>query len=135
MTAADNKKLMQEIFSGLAQGDRALFLASLAEDFRWTITGTTAWSKTYNGRQAVLDDLVAPLRAKLGGPSRTVASRFIADDDIVVVEAHGHNTTKAGAPYNNRYCFVYRLAGGKLIELTEYLDTELVTAALGDPGT
>jgi hypothetical protein len=26
-----------------------------------------------------------------------------------------------------------RLAGGKLAEVTEYMDTELVTAALGDP--
>jgi hypothetical protein len=49
------------------------------------------------------------------------------------VEARGSNTTNAGVPYNNRYCYVFRLAEGKLQELTEYLDTELVTAALGDP--
>jgi ketosteroid isomerase-like protein len=49
-----------------------------------------------------------------------------------VVEARGNNTTKTGKPYNNAYCFVIRLHDGKLKEITEYMDTELVTAVLGD---
>jgi ketosteroid isomerase-like protein len=36
-------------------------------------------------------------------------------------------------PYNNTYCWVYRLAGRKMQEVTEYMDTALVTAALGAP--
>jgi ketosteroid isomerase-like protein len=64
----------------------------------------------------------------------TVAHRFIADGDHVAVEARGANTTRAGARYDNSYCFVFRLADGKLAEVTEYMDTELVTAVLGDPG-
>lgn len=63
---------------------------------------------------------------------RTTAHRFIAEDDLVVVEARGSNMTKTGKAYNNAYCFIFRLAGGKLQEVTEYLDTELVTSALGD---
>jgi hypothetical protein len=38
---------------------------------------------------------------------------------------------KSGAPYNNNYCFVFRLSDHQLKEVTEYFDTELVTAALG----
>jgi len=34
-------------------------------------------------------------------------------------------------PYNNTYCNVYRIADGKIRQLTEYLDTELVTTAFG----
>lgn len=64
--------------------------------------------------------------------SSTTAHRFIAEGDHVVVEVRGNNTTKAGIPYNNTYCFVFRIADGRVKELTEYLDTELVTAALGD---
>lgn len=41
------------------------------------------------------------------------------------------NVTKAGVPYNNTYCFVFRLADGKVREVTEYMDTALVAAALG----
>jgi uncharacterized protein len=41
MGATENKHLMQRIFTEFAQGNPDLFLASMAEDFRWTIIGTT----------------------------------------------------------------------------------------------
>jgi 2-iminobutanoate/2-iminopropanoate deaminase len=53
----------------------------------------------------------------------------------VVIEARGSATTKAGKPYNNAYCWIYRIAEGKMKEITEYLDTELATAALGGRGS
>ena len=51
----------------------------------------------------------------------------------MVVLARGNNTTISGQRYENEYCFVIRLKGGKMRELIEYADTELMTAALGDP--
>jgi ketosteroid isomerase-like protein len=36
---------------------------------------------------------------------------------------------KGGLPYCNTYCFVFRLADGKLAEVTEYMDSELVTCS------
>ena len=45
----------------------------------------------------------------------------------------GEVITKTGKPYNNTYCFVIRMRDGKMVELTEYFDTELVTAALEPP--
>ncbi len=133
MNPSENKNLMQRIFSGLSEGNSQLFFESMADDFCWTLTGTTKWSKTYSGKQAVIDKLIGPLRAKLEGRIRTTARRFIADGEFVVVEAQGNNRTKTGAAYNNTYCYVFRLEGGKLKEMTEYFDTELVTSALGDP--
>ena len=131
MGAAENKQLMQRIFSELAKGNGKPFVESMADDFRWTVTGATRWSGTYHGKQAVLDDLMKPLFAQFADQYTNTAHRFIAEDDYVVIECRGRVTTKAGTPYNNAYCFVCRIAGGKLQELTEYLDTELVTAALG----
>ena len=45
---------------------------------------------------------------------------------VVVVECRGSVTTKTGRPYNNRYCLVCLLKDGKIKELTEYMDTNLV---------
>jgi uncharacterized protein len=135
MGATENKQLMQSIFAELSKSNSRPFVESMADDFRWTVAGTTKWSKTYEGKQAVLTELFGPLRARIEGNLKTTADRFIADGDYVAVEARGNNMTKTGVPYNNRYCFVFRLAKGKLKEVTEYLDTELVTAALGDPPT
>jgi uncharacterized protein len=132
MGAAENKQLLQNVFAELSVGNAKPFVDSMADDIRWTVMGTTKWSKTYEGKQAVLTDVFGVLRAKVGDQIRTTAHRFIAEGDYVVVEARGNNVTKAGKPYNNAYCFVFRLADGKLKELTEYLDTELVTAVFGD---
>src|SRR5258707_15402688 len=121
MSAVENKQLMRHIFAELAAGNSRPFMESFAEDVRWTIIGTTKWSRTYEGKKAVREDLLAPLRQRLVNPVKIAARRFIADDDLVVVEASGEATTKTARPYNNRYCWIFRLAGGKVRELTEYL--------------
>ena len=57
--------------------------------------------------------------------------RFIARDDHGVVEARGEMRTKAGVPYNNEYCLIYRLKDGKIVEFREYCDSALTEAVLG----
>lgn len=66
--------------------------------------------------------MLGELRAGLEIDSRirTTAHRFIAEGECVVVEARGNDLTKAGMRYDNDYCFVFRLADGKLREPTEY---------------
>jgi uncharacterized protein len=130
MQTSENKRLVGAIFEGLSRGDARLFIETMHDDFRWTITGSTAWSKTYDGKAAVLRDLFGPLRMRLPGTIRTKAQRLIADGDIVVVEARGDNITSDGKRYDNEYCYIIRLDAGRLVELTEYLDTELVTTSL-----
>jgi ketosteroid isomerase-like protein len=131
MSAAENKQLLQNIFSELSKGNGKPFVESLADEICWTIIGSTKFSRTYRGKQAVLNELLRPLFAQFADQYTNTAHRFIAEDDYVVVECSGRVTTKLGAPYNNTYCWICRVADGKLQELTEYLDTELVTAALG----
>ena len=97
------------------------------------MTGTTKWSRSYDGKATVLTELFAPLRAKMNGPLRNRPVRLVAEGDLVVVEVRGNNTTVKGEAYNNAYCNVIRLEDGKLKELTEYCDTALVDALLGDP--
>jgi ketosteroid isomerase-like protein len=104
----------------------------MADDFAWTVTGSNRWSKRYAGKSVILTELFGTLSSQIDGRIRTIGDRFIAEGDYVVVEAHGNNTTKSGKPYNNRYCFVFRLTEGKLKEVTEYMDTELVTACLSE---
>jgi ketosteroid isomerase-like protein len=132
MSTAENKKLLESIFSELSVGNSRPFVEAMADDFSWTVTGTTKWSKKYAGKSVVLGELFGTLTSRMDGRIKTIADRFIAEDDVVVVEAHGSNTTKSGKPYNNRYCFVFRVSAGKLKEVTEYLDTELVSSALAD---
>lgn len=131
MTAADNKRLLQEAFVDLAKGDGRRFIACMADDFVWRMIGSTSWSGTYTGKEAVRKELLAPLFARFASQYTNEALRFIAEDDYVVVECRGRVATKSGRPYNNTYCYVCRFEGGLMRELTEYMDTELVAQALG----
>lgn len=128
-----NKRLVQHIFDELAKSNPKPFVDNMADDFRWTISGSTTWGRTYEGKQAVVKELFGYLRTVIAEKVTTIAHRIVAEGDIVVVEARGNNVTKTGRPYCNSYCMVFRLAGGRLLELTEYMDTELATAALGAP--
>jgi len=129
---SDNKRLMQGIFAELARGNGKPFVDAMAEDFTWHMIGTTTWSGSYRGKQVVREHLLKPLFDRFAGTYTNRAERILADGDYVVVECRGQVMTKAGRPYNNTYCYVCRMADGKMKELTEYFDTELVTAALGD---
>ncbi|HEX5085079.1 MAG TPA: nuclear transport factor 2 family protein [Blastocatellia bacterium] len=130
MSAAENKQLIQNIFSELAKGNGRPLVEAMADDFCWTVTGSTKWSRTYRGKQAVLTELLRPLVSLFADQYTNTAHRIIAEDDYVVIECRGSVTTKAGMPYNNKYCWVCRMADGKLRELTEYMDTELARTAL-----
>lgn len=124
------KQLMQAIFNSLTIGDSKLFLDSLHEDFCWTATGSNSWSGVYRGRKVVREQLLRPLFSNFATRYTNTAQRFIAEGEWVVVECQGKVTTKSGQPYDNRYCWVCRVEDGKLLELTEYMDTELVSTAL-----
>ncbi|MBW7964382.1 nuclear transport factor 2 family protein [Bradyrhizobium sp. BR 10261] len=136
MSAAANKKLMQDIFAAVASPDadvrdRSLFSASLADDAKWIVTGQYSWSRTFTGRDAILRDLHGYVRSRLRERTRTVAERFIADGDIVVVEAKGDNVTPEGVRYDNDYCLVFRFEDGKIKEIREYCDSVLTEKVLG----
>lgn len=133
MTASANKQTVQAVFDQLATGDGQPFMDLLADDVRWTAIGTSPWSRTYEGKQVVVDELMRPLFRKFADQYSARATRIIAEDDIVVVEALGQVTTKSGQPYNQTYCYVMRLSDGKVRELTEYNDTDLVNRVLGSP--
>lgn len=118
---------MQAIFSELEKGNDKPFLEAMADDMRWIWMGTGQWSKVFDGKKAVLNGLWAAVKTTLVPPFKVVVHRFIADGDYVVVEARGENKTPQGKKYNNRYCWVCRLSEGKIHELKEYMDTQLVT--------
>jgi hypothetical protein len=131
MSAADNKKLMEAVFAGIAAGDRTIFRDALADDVTMTVTGQYSWSQTFHGKEAVLHDLHGYVNSLLKEGRRAVPFRFIADDEWVAVEARGDMETKAGVRYDNHYCLIYRIGGGKIREIREYQDSTLCERVLG----
>ena len=133
MPETSNKTIVQSVFAALAEGDRKPFADAMADDFSWTITGHGPWARTWRGKSAVRSGLMAPLFAQFADIYRNQATRIVCDGDTVVVECRGNVTTRAGARYDNQYCYVIDMQGGKMRALTEYMDTALAEAVLSPP--
>ncbi len=129
MGAAENKEVVSKMRE--AKGIDAI-LATMSDDVRWTLIGTTKFSGTMNGKQEIVEKLFKPIFAQLETPGSNVIDNIIAEGDYVVVQQRGTGRrTKSGKDYNNTYCIVYKVGDGKIKEITEYCDTELVTSAFG----
>jgi uncharacterized protein len=125
-----SKQLLQRVYTEVSRGNPQPLIDSLAEDVQWTIIGSTPLSRTYHGKHEVLNGLLAGIRARLAGALVFSFQRFIAEGEYVVMQATGTATAISGRPYNNTYCVVARIVDGKIHEMTDYADTELVTTAL-----
>jgi ketosteroid isomerase-like protein len=131
MSAAENKQFISNMFAELSKGNADAFLGALADDVSFTIIGTTKYSGTFKGKQELITKVLAPLNAQVEGGMTITPDNLIADGDFVAMQAHGKAQSKNGRRYDNSYCHVFRIANGKVQEVTEYLDTELVTSAFG----
>ncbi len=126
----DNRAIVTHAFAELAKGNTAPYVAAMADSFTWRPMGSGAWGKVFAGKDNVRRNMFARLHAQYAAQPRIEADAIYADGDRVVVEARGSATTKTGKAYDNRYCFVIRMAGGKMVEVREYLDTALAEAVL-----
>lgn len=130
---ASNKARLEHIFAETAKGNGRPFVEALDDNVSWIIHGSTCWSKTFSGKKSVLDELLGPLSRVLTPPLKLHAERMLAEGNCVCVEGRGENTAMSGRAYNNRYCWIFEFRDGRVISISEYMDTELVGAVLGEP--
>lgn len=126
----NNKQVIESMLAELSKGNADGFLNALANDVVFTIVGTTRFSGTLRGKQEVVEKLLAPLGAALDGGIALDVERLIAEGDTVVCLSRGRAKAKSGKPYCNTYCHIFRLAGGKVVEVREYFDTALTDNVL-----
>jgi uncharacterized protein len=131
MSAEHNKKMMQNIFEAIANGDRTAYYNALHDDLVMHVMGSSSWSQTVRGKAKVLDVFFGHVSSRLRHRNPTKPFRFLADGDWVVIEAKGDMTALDGRPYQNDYCLHYRIADGKIVEMKEYMDTILCEDRLG----
>lgn len=125
-TVSEEKALVERVMAALAEGNDQPFLDAMGEDFKWTWMGSGDLSHTFGSKESVLNELWKSVKADIVQPFKMRATRIIAEGEYVVVEGRGSNVTAKGKEYCNRYCWIVRVVDGKLADLSEYMDTELV---------
>jgi len=130
-TASKNKEIISKAFDEVNNGKPEAFLNIMDENFKLTIIGSTPLSGMHVGLQDVWENLISPITNALEVQPTIVIDQLVAEGDVVVVKAHGEGgIAKNGKEYNNTYCHFMCLKDGKLVESTEYVDTELTRSAL-----
>jgi ketosteroid isomerase-like protein len=131
MSTEANKQTVLKFFEAGNRGDMDTCFSLVADDITWTNMGTTSLSGTYTGKPELMEKLLGPLFGQLKQGIHMDVVRLVAEGDHVVAQTQGSAETLDGKPYNNSYCWIIRIRDGQFAELTEFLDTELVTAVFG----
>lgn len=131
MDATTNKRKIEAMYGALTHGNGETFLAGFADDVKWRIIGTTALSRVYNGKAELVEKLLEPFGKEIDGAFGLDIQTLTAEGERVVMQSQGRARTHSGKNYNNSYCHVFRFRGAEVVEVTEYLDTELVTDVFG----
>jgi uncharacterized protein len=120
------KEFVARLFDRWEQGDMQGFFNALAQNVRWTVSGSTPISGTYTSKTEYLEKVYRPLLARLTGPTRCRVRKIIAEADTVVVQWHGESPTRSGRPYVQEYCWVIRVEEETIKEVEGYYDTVAV---------
>jgi ketosteroid isomerase-like protein len=127
MAAQTPKEVVLSAIKALTEARYRDYLDHLANDVRFYTIGSTPYSGLKLGRDAVWSEVLAKTTTSIGESGyREEIKNVIAEGDLVVVESRGFETMKSGVQYNNEYAAIYRVTGGKISELTFYLDTDLL---------
>ena len=131
MTPEENKEVVRSFYDASNRGDMATCLRLIADDIVWRNIGTTSLSGTFRGKEELGEKLLGPLFGRLKQGIHTSVHRLIAEGEHVVAETSGEAETLDGRTYNNTYCWIIKLREGRFVEVTEYMDTELITSTFG----
>jgi uncharacterized protein len=132
MSVEANKQVVSEFIDAVYAGDMDRVSAVLAEDAVWHFPGLLPVQDTYNGRDAILNDLLGTQAMPLYEPGslNVEVTKLIAEGDTVAAEWRGRGRSAKGKPYDNHYSFFFTVGDGVITSLREYCDTNYAAEVL-----
>jgi len=127
-----NEQLALDFFAALSSGDLERLRPFLDENSVWEpMVKDIPGAGRYQGN-AIIDEFLAPVRGMFapGDPKIHVQTIF-SDGDFVAVESYSDGKLQDGRAYHNRYSWVFRMNGGKIGSLHEYMDSHYVARLFG----
>ncbi|GCD99417.1 nuclear transport factor 2 family protein [Embleya hyalina] len=123
-TVTDPKTVVTRYVEAVADGDLPTIRASFAEDATWTYPGELPISRTWVGRDTIIEDFLGDVGALLRPETVRIRLTSIhADGDIVFAEWTSDAVTVGGVEYHNRCLGIFEVADGRITSVREYADT------------
>ena len=125
----ENKDIAIKFFEALSSGSEAYLDFYNDDSIIWTagdnaIGGTRTKKEIITFAKDILEAFPNGIEFKITG--------ITAENERVAVEVQGDAIHISGKPYNNFYHFLLKIKDGKIIELKEYMDTQLAAKILLD---
>ena len=117
---------VRELFKSLEMGDGAAFFTHVAEDVDWIVQGTHPLAGHYRSKSDFLAHTFEKLGKVLPQGTQLHVTNALVSGDWAIVELASLATAKNGMRFDNKYCWVIRFAGGKIVEVRAYLDSAMV---------
>jgi uncharacterized protein len=117
---------VHDIFKNLETGNEDAFFTHVADDVDWIVEGTHPLAGHYHSKAEFLAHTFEKLAKVLPQGAQLHMQHALVSGDWAVVELHSLATAKNGLRFDNRYCWVCRFSGDKIVEVRAYLDSALV---------
>lgn len=127
MSIEENKQLAAKFLRLFSEGPSDEALALTTEDFRYWVPGDLPMSGTHD--KATVAQLLQGMTGAFDEPLRIEILDYTAEGDRVAIEARSTAKTKSGKSFANAYHFLFKIRGGKIERLHEYMDTKHVADA------
>ena len=118
--------IARSFFEALARGDIDLVRSALADDFRWTVQGSTLpIARTYTSVHSVFDEYLPEFGAYIEPGSAQIAILdVIGDDDreVALVEYRETATSRSGRPLRLDIAAVVEIEHERITRVREYYD-------------
>jgi uncharacterized protein len=124
MTPEKNKELITATWRAFGKGDLNAALANLSDNASWLVPGNLPnVSGLKKGKQAIVQFLGGIGQAFPQGLQSEIHKMY-CDGDTVIAEMTNRGKASNGKHYENEYCFVFEIEGGKIRRIREYVDTQ-----------
>ena len=115
-----------DIFRNLEAGDGGAFFVHVADDVDWIVEGTHPLAGHYHSKADFLAHTFEKLARVLPQGAQLHLEHALVSGDWAIVELHSLATAKNGLRFDNRYCWLCRFSGNKIVEVRADLDSALV---------
>jgi uncharacterized protein len=121
-----NEQTVRSIFAGLEHGDGDAFFEHVADDVDWTVMGTHPLAGHYHSKRAFQEATFSKLGKVLPNGAELRVTNVIVAGDMAVIELVSGAIARNGMRFGNRYCWVTRFDGQRIVEVRAYLDSAMV---------
>jgi uncharacterized protein len=127
------RTLIDTYMNALRTGDLPTLHATFAPGATWWLPGALPVSRTWHGADAILNEFLPTVMARLRpGSIEFTTNSITTTDDAAVVEWTVEATRLDGNPYKNDYIAIFEIADGHITAVREYMDTAVMEPLFAD---